>query len=88
MIPGALLVLAAAAVAVALAGWRGRRPRLPAVSSAPLDPVPSGAAVCLVVLLPCQGRCGGRTAHEDDGAGTATCISCDTPRPAAEPEED
>ncbi|MEV0112329.1 hypothetical protein AB0H77_03595 [Streptomyces sp. NPDC050844] len=33
------------------------------------------------LLLPCEGACEGRTRHEDDGDGTATCIPCGTPRP-------
>lgn len=34
------------------------------------------------LLLPCEGTCRGRTRHEDDGDGTATCLPCGTPRPA------
>lgn len=33
------------------------------------------------LLLPCEGTCRGRTRHEDDGDGTATCMPCGTPRP-------
>lgn len=35
-------------------------------------------------LLPCEGYCPGRTPHEDDGDGTATCMPCGTPRAAAD----
>ncbi|MFD9445482.1 hypothetical protein ACFWBR_42445 [Streptomyces sp. NPDC060006] len=40
------------------------------------------------LLLPCEGTCRGRTRHEDDGDGTATCVPCGTPRPAAATDGD
>ncbi len=33
------------------------------------------------LLAACEGTCPGSTGHEDDGEGTATCITCGTPRP-------
>lgn len=46
------------------------------------DATPDGP----LVLLDCEGQCRGSTAHEPDGAGSATCITCGTPRVLAEPE--
>ncbi|TQE35450.1 hypothetical protein [Streptomyces ipomoeae] len=39
------------------------------------------------VLLDCEGLCEGPTEHEHAGDGTATCITCGTPRPAYVPDE-
>ena len=39
------------------------------------------------LFLDCEGPCQGATAHEADGDGGATCITCGTSRPAAEPAE-
>lgn len=50
--------------------------------------VPPGDLVHLAVLLPCAGTCRGRTVHEDDQDGTATCITCGTPRSSYDPDED
>jgi hypothetical protein len=67
--------------------WLRRTPA-PVPAAAAVLPVPPGDLVHLAVLLPCSGWCRGRTVHEDDGAGTATCISCGTPRSSYDPDED
>lgn len=69
------------AVIAALVAARGRR--YPAVPYATFQPGRSPR----VLLADCEGRCGGATAHETDGAGTATCVTCGTPRTGLAPDE-
>jgi hypothetical protein len=40
-----------------------------------------------VLLTDCEGPCEGATAHEDDGTGTATCVTCGTPRTGLVPDQ-
>jgi hypothetical protein len=68
------------AVIAALVATRGRR--YPAVPYATFHPGGSR-----VLLTDCEGRCSGATAHETDGAGTATCVTCGTPRTGLAPDE-
>ncbi|MGW3417026.1 hypothetical protein [Streptomyces phaeochromogenes] len=53
------------------------RTRIPGRHGRRARPASAGCGL----LLACEGTCRGRTRHEDDGDGTATCMPCGTPRP-------